>query len=195
MKPPHHEVIKKDLEAIQRELEQKTHFAAPFSLPPFWQFIIGLGIIILLISLILVSYPIDNIIRGQLESTPLQANTLIVDGYEITFSKDVLAHLQEIYSQEQKVEFSVCLLGKVNNQHYEITSLYQPRMYRQTFNHVSFEPCSQDTIVMLHSHPYKSCVASQTDLQTLQKTKERNPDTLMLVMCEPERFAVYESLR
>ena len=191
MKKSHFDTIFADLEKIKREIGDGTSLGAPFSLPLLWQFAIGIIIVILFLSLILVSYPLDNIIRGQLESTPLRANTLLVDNYQIVFSDDVLGQLQQTYFQEQKVEFSVCLLGRVQEAAYTLTSLYQPRMYQQTFNHVVFEPCSQETLVMLHSHPYKSCVASQTDLQTLRRTQERNKATIMLVMCEPERFAVY----
>jgi len=56
---------------------------------------------------------------------------------------------------------------------------------------VALVPCSAETKIMLHSHPYKSCVASDTDINTLAKTKKSNPDFLMVIMCEPARFSVY----
>ena len=197
MKKTHQQVISEDLERIEKELGNKEHFLQ--RLPTSFQIIMGISIIILLLSLVIVTYPINDIIRGRLESTPLTKSTLVIDNYRILFNEGVLSQLQQIYIREQKVEFSVCLQGileKGNQKEdiqttYHITSLYQPRMYEQTFNHVTFESCTSETLVMLHSHPYKSCVASQTDLQTLQKTKERNNDTIMVVMCEPERFSVY----
>ena len=147
--------------------------------------------IFLMLSFIFVSSPITRIIEGQLESVPLENARLDLGDLSLVFSTDTAAQLQQMYFAEQKVEFSVCLQGVKQGNVYTITSLYQPQQYQQTFNHVSFEPCSEESLVLLHTHPYKSCVASDTDLNTLKKMKKRNKDVLMVVMCEPDRFSVY----
>lgn len=157
----------------------------------------GLLTLLLLTSFIFLSYPLDHIIAGKLESHTPIANMIALDTLAISFEQDTQQQLEQIYLANQKVEFSLCLLGKLEQQTttqkpiYHITSLYQPLMYQQTFNHVIFEPCSKDTLIMLHSHPYKSCIASDTDINTLKKTKEYNPAILMVVMCEPNRYSVY----
>lgn len=154
-------------------------------------FIVGVGLLFLLFFSIFSQFPLDNIIRGQLQSAPLQRNVITIDGFSIIFENDLHLELQQIYFREQKVEFSVCLQGRKINADYYIHSFYQPVMYEQSFNHVSFEPCSSDSLLILHSHPYKSCIASQTDLKTLKQSQQKNPDVLMVVMCEPARFSVY----
>jgi proteasome lid subunit RPN8/RPN11 len=152
---------------------------------------VGVVLVLLMLSFIIVSYPIGEIIRGQMESRPLAGNMIELDDFSIILSDGTDKQLQDIYFNEQEVEFSACLLGRKAGKDYIIESLYQPKMFQQSFNHVSFQPCSSDTLIMLHSHPYKSCLASSTDLNTLRQTKERNPEVMMVVMCEPGRFSVY----
>ncbi len=154
-------------------------------------FIVGIILIILMISYIFVGYPLGHIIRGQLSSFPLEDNKILVENLEIQFTDKVLEELKSIYFKEEKHEFSVCLLGQIKGEMYLIKDLYQPKTFVQTFNHVTFEPCSQETLIMLHSHPYKSCLASSTDLNTLKRSQQGNPKILMIVMCEPSRFSVY----
>jgi len=167
------------------ELPEEPKFKKVF----LW--IAGIVMVLLMISFVFVTYPISDIIQGQAESEPVVSNVIDLGNMSIIFIDDTLKQLQEIYFAEQKYEFSLCLLGKKIDSVYYIGSLYEPRMFNQAFNHVSFEACNSATLIMLHSHPYKSCIASPTDLETLSKNKEINPDILMVVMCEPGRFSVY----
>jgi len=157
---------------------------------------ISLFLVFLMISYVFVSFPIGKIIRGQLESSPIEDGIIKLPNFNIVFNENTFNQLTTIYLNEQKVEFSVCLSGeKITNKKkvtYQITSLYRPKVYQQSFSHVSFAPCPVDSLIMLHSHPYKSCLASQTDLDTLNKSKEENPDLVMVVMCESKRFSVYQ---
>ena len=160
----------------------------------FWKVLVLLGAVIclvLILSLVFVTYPIGEILSGQITSAPLQQNILNVGSLQIIFEQGSEKQLQMWYSKEQKVEWSACLQGTKEGNIYHINTLYQPTMYTQTFNEVMFAPCSADTLIILHTHPYKSCQASSTDIETLRKTQQRNQDTLMVVMCEPARFAVY----
>lgn len=189
---PHHQKVMEDLQSIDESSLELEH---PKTHPILKKIIFTLSSVIislLMLSFIFVSFPIGNIILGQIESTPLQSNTLKIDSLTIQFQDQTLKQLQSIYNNQQKVEFSVCLQGTKQDSNYFITSLYEPKMYQQTFNHVTFEPCNQNTLIMLHSHPYKSCLASDTDLNTLKQTQKNNPDTLMIIMCEPQRFSIYK---
>lgn len=152
---------------------------------------IGIFLAILMFSYIFATFPIGDIIQSKAQSTLLQGNMLILAEFLIIFENNTATQLESLYLQEQREEFSVCLQGKYENNLYTITSLYQPTTYRRTFSHVTFESCDAETLIMLHSHPYKRCIASQTDLNTLAKSKELNPTVLMVVMCEPNRYAVY----
>ncbi len=201
----HPKTIEEDLKTLK-----ESHLLAQPKPSPLTSFLTklfftlgGLLIILLLASFVFLSYPIDHIIASKLESQSPLANTLIINNITILFEQHTQQQLQEIYNNQQKVEFSVCLLGTLeqksenqqNNQQqkqiYHITSLYTPTMYQQTFNHVVFQPCNKDTIIMLHSHPYKSCLASDTDINTLTQTQQSNSNILMIIMCEPNRYSVY----
>ncbi len=153
--------------------------------------VIGFFLILLMLSYIFATFPLGDIIQGKTQSALLQGNMLILQEFSIIFENNTATQLESLYLQEQREEFSVCLQGRSGDKIYVVTSLYQPTTYQRTFNHVSFEACSPDTLIMLHSHPYKRCTASQTDLETLRKSQAENPEMLMVVMCEPGRMAVY----
>ena len=89
-----------------------------------------------------------------------------------------------------EVETSMCLKG-TKGHNYFISEIYEPDIIEQSYNHVSFRPCSEDTIIVLHTHPYKRCIASKQDLKMLGDLRERNEDALIMIMCEPTRFAIY----
>ena len=74
--------------------------------------IMSIFLVVLMLSYIVVSYPISDIIRGQLESNPLQDNKIILQDFTIHLENKTYQQLRTIYHQEQKKEFSVCLLGK-----------------------------------------------------------------------------------
>ncbi|MFA6072924.1 MAG: hypothetical protein WC758_02335 [Candidatus Woesearchaeota archaeon] len=151
----------------------------------------GLVMIFLMLSFIYIQFPISNIIAGQIESNALNNNLLNVDNLTIFFEDNALNTIKTSYANNPKVETSLCLIGTNISTSYTITSAYTPKIYSQTFNEVIFESCNSNTIIMFHTHPYKSCIASTTDLETLKKNKLTNPKLLMLIMCEPDRFSTY----
>lgn len=151
----------------------------------------GAILVLLIMSYVFVTYPVSAIIEGKLESELLSEDRLNLESFSIVFVNESYDILLSLYFKERRVEFSVCLLGEKDDDTYYIDSLYQPMMYEQYFNRVVFDPCSENTLVILHTHPYKRCSASRADLRMLEKTKERNPDVLMVVMCESDRFSVY----
>lgn len=177
---------------LQEALQEQDRPRAP----RFNRFVIPIGSILLL--LLLAGYfvfgPIDHTIRGQIASSALKDNEINFGEYLLLFYNGTGAELESIYQEYQEVqlvETSVCLKGFIYNQTYAVQEIFRPRIIMATFNSVTFEPCPQDTIVMLHTHPYKSCLASDQDKETFAKNKENNPDLLMLVMCEERRYTLY----
>ena len=156
----------------------------------------GLIIVFLFLSLIYLQYPLFNIIQGRIESRNADNNVLLLKDISIVFSDDAMNSLQNSFSVNQEVETSRCLKGTLDKTSdktvYLITEVYTPTIYDQSFRHVTSAPCSNDTLIMFHTHPYKSCVASSTDLNTLKATKSNNPNIIMIIMCEPDRFSTYE---
>ncbi len=154
--------------------------------------IIGsLVLALLVVSFVFVSFPIADIIGGKAESSIIINNTINLGNFSIILENGTYELLQDKYFSNPKVEISECLAGKLEGNNYVISSLYQPTIYSQAFNEVIFGPCSKDTLIMLHSHPYQHCIASETDIETLNKTRQENPAVLMVIMCEAKRFAVY----
>jgi len=153
--------------------------------------VIAIAILILITSYVFVTFPIGDILRGRMESAKIENDVIYLGNLSIVFENNSYYTLKREYFGEQKTEFSLCLLGHKENSTYYITSMYQPETYSKTFSQVSFKQCSEDTLILLHTHPYKSCLASPEDIKTLNNTKKLNPDVLMVVMCEPERFSVY----
>tara|TARA_Y100000034_G_C6847771_1_gene384213 strand:+ start:234 stop:803 length:570 start_codon:yes stop_codon:yes gene_type:complete len=112
-------------------------------------------------------------------------NTLI-------FSNNSLDELEEIYLSNQAVEFKACLKGLKVEETYIINDLYIPKTFSQKFNQVVAEPCSSESLVSLHSHPFRRCTPSQTDINNFKGFKEKSPDALMIIMCETNRFSIHK---
>ena len=153
--------------------------------------IIGIILIILIISYFVVSFPIFQIIGSLSESNIATNQRINLTDFSIIFSEEIYKELQKLYYEHPTVEFVVCLNGK-KNKDYEINSLYVPEVIEQSFNHIRFRPCSQDTLIVLHSHPYRHCIGSEQDLIHLKELKNRNKNSLILIMCEENRFTVYK---
>jgi hypothetical protein len=158
--------------------------------------VLSISMAIMFVMWIFAGFPIGGIIRGQIESEKIDSGKLKLEEFTIEFSESALNELLSLYYLNEGMEISVCMQGELDsnivfNDRYLIDSLYVPEIYEQSYSHVNFESCSLDTLIMLHTHPYKSCLASETDLSTLARNQEVNPDIVMLVMCEPERFSVY----
>jgi hypothetical protein len=150
----------------------------------------GIFLLFLILSYFLVSYPIYPILASIFESKVAENKKIELDKFSIIFTKNTYNELQEHYNKDLSVEMVVCLKGEIKGD-YIINELYQPEILEQTYNHVSFKSCSQDTIILLHSQPFRHCIASKQDMITLNIIKERNEDSIMVIMCESDRFSVY----
>ena len=114
--------------------------------------LIGIGLLILVISLLFVTFPIRNILEGKADSVVLDGQSLHVENLTLIWENNTLEKLQSFYLQEQTTEFSICLKGTQENHIYRFTSWYLPSSQRR-FNQVIFDPCSS-TLALLHTHPY-----------------------------------------
>ena len=183
-------------EDIEDFLEQESADEQEFF--PSWikkTFFISMAVfcVLLITSLIYVQYPVANIILGQIHSQAIDTTTRIleIDNTTLLFTQDLVDMMFATYRDNLNVETSLCLEGTTDGRVYNIISAYEPVIFSQSYTHVSHAPCSDETIVMFHTHPYKSCLPSEQDLLTLQRNQElRNPDIVMLIMCEPNRFSL-----
>ncbi len=146
----------------------------------------GLFLIILILGYFLLPF---NIIASILESSLIN-DGLVEQNVSVRFENGSYDALLDKYNAHLTEEFKVCLLGNYDGV-YHITSVYNVVMYEQAFDHVVSEPCPDETLIALHSHPYRQCLASPQDLKTLEKAQEANPEALIGIMCEPERFSFY----
>jgi hypothetical protein len=153
--------------------------------------ILGILLLLLLLSYFLLSYPIFPILESLFESKEAKNNKIFLEEFTINFLGGTYNDLQHNYHINQSVEFVSCLEGKKEGREYFIEETYIPEVSDQSFNHISFKPCSEDTIILLHSHPYRRCIASGQDLLTLDNLKVLNPERMMVIMCESDRFSVY----
>ncbi|HIH14918.1 MAG: hypothetical protein QT08_C0014G0023 [archaeon GW2011_AR17] len=157
---------------------------------PLWKkiFILCLGLFLLFLLLGYFLLPLDTF-ASLIDSETLE-NGLVEQDVSVQFENGSYEVLLDKYNNYLSEEFKVCLFGKYDGI-YHVQSVYDVVMYEQAFDHVVSEACPEETLIALHSHPYRKCLASAQDLKTLEKAQEVNPNTLIGVMCEPERFSFY----
>lgn len=183
-------MIPEDAEEFLEEIEEEIEEGK-------WKKIViySTGVIVLVIFLVYVFIHTvgGDILGGLISSSKVEGEEVdfSFDG-KLVFENESLERLKGIYFKNQKVEIKVCLKGKKEDKKYFIKDVYVPRIYSQGFNQVVAEGCSEDSLVSLHSHPYKHCLASEQDFRSFKKFKEKNEDALMVVMCEDKRFGVYQ---
>tara|TARA_Y100000034_G_C6879957_1_gene403027 strand:- start:166 stop:690 length:525 start_codon:yes stop_codon:yes gene_type:complete len=150
-------------------------------------------LVILMVSFVFVNSGGLRLI-GWLDSSKEENNELDFSfDSKLVFVNNSLETLRGIYYENVGVEFKACLNGVKRNNLYEIDEVIVPITYEQRFNRVVAEPCTSENLVSLHSHPFRSCLPSQQDFLNFERFKGRNKDALMIIMCEDNRFSVYDS--
>ena len=157
---------------------------------------IALGVIGLFLAMLIFTYLIPgtyvmSVLEGMFVSAKLQNFTVPVQEGHVIFEGAVYKELKEIYLAEQRNEFKVCLGGYKEGDDYYVNSLYKPIIHSQSFSHVSAEQCPAETIIPLHSHPYKSCIFSAQDIQSYEHFQSINPEAILGLICEVDRFSFY----
>ena len=154
--------------------------------------ILSLFLIFLFITYLLTNSVVRNITFGLIESEKIiNYEVKINKTNELIFTKESYDKLMNIFDTNQEVEFKVCLIGEIINGDYYIDDLKIPKTYSQKYNEVIAEPCDNNSLVDMHSHPLKHCLPSEQDLNNFNRFKERNENAIMAIMCQRDRFNFY----
>lgn len=180
----HKEIIKDVIEDDDLFREDHRH--------KIW--VLSMSIFIISITLIyfLLSVPSFGRFLGLISTEVSDDNIFSYGRQNITFAENILTYLNDHYQEQVKHESVYCLEGRIINGNYIITKLIEPEVISESYAGVSYKPCADKTIIMLHTHPIKDCVPSNVDLNTIQKTKQYNPKMLGAIMCERNRITFYE---
>ncbi len=167
-------------------------FDKPSKLSKIITMSIGIFLLLLFTSYFLLGSSLFPILESIFESTESEGNVIKIDqNTSIVFEENTYEELQEIYFEDLSKEFAICLFGKKESNIYSIDEIFIPEIIEQSFNHVRFKSCPRETLILLHSHPYRKCIASEQDLITLDNVKQNNNQSLIVIMCEPNRFSIY----
>jgi len=147
-------------------------------------------LILLVLSFMLTSSGVREIIISLIESDTLEGNVVEGEEFDVIFENNTYEEVLEIYNEDLSVETKMCLFGYYDGDYY-VTEVLKPIIRSQVFNQVVAEKCPDDVLIALHSHPYRHCLASEQDISNLERSKEVNPNVLVGIICEEERFSFY----
>ena len=155
-------------------------------------FIVGVFLLILIVSYTAIGGYLFPVIDSLTSSYVLEDYSIVLpDGSRVVFEPEAYEKLKAIYFAEQKYEFKVCLLGRKQGASYIIHGLKVPEMHSQSFSRVVSELCDEETIIPLHSHPRLWCRFSNQDIRSHEAFLRVNPDALVGLMCDTDRFNFY----
>ncbi len=152
--------------------------------------ILSIFLLILICSYFLLGYHLYTIIAGNYESHAIEGNKIFTEEYNIVFLNEEYENLKNNYLENENVEISACLRG-YKEKNYFIEEVYFPDIISQDVSHVTYKSCPAGTIIWLHSHPYKRCIASSQDIKTLKIQKNNFEGALMMIMCSLNQFNIY----
>ncbi|MDD5178246.1 MAG: hypothetical protein PHT54_03135 [Candidatus Nanoarchaeia archaeon] len=152
---------------------------------------LGIFLIVLFLTFLLTDSQLRSNIKGLFESSKIKDEIITSGDITIIFNNELYKELLDIRKENIDVEFKLCLFADYSNKTYTVKELYKPITYTQEYNKVVSEPCPKETLIDLHSHPYKHCSFSEQDVISFNKFKELSKDAIMMVMCEENRFNIY----
>jgi len=153
--------------------------------------IIALFLGFLLIMNSMPGYHIISYLSGKIVSSDIVNDEIVLKSGKIIFENNVYTELKNFWLLNQKNEFKACLIGKRVNNNYVVSGLYVPQIYDQSVFSVTSAPCNEQTIISLHSHPPLRCIFSAQDIKSYEKFKLINPDAMIGLMCDIDRFSFY----
>jgi len=154
--------------------------------------LLGVFLIVLMISYFVFGGTMRPIVMSYFISFSLDDEfSAALPNARVIFDAGAYEELKQIYFKEQKNEFKVCLQGEKRGNDYYVTGLKVPKMFSQSFNRVVSEFCDEGTIIPLHSHPRLSCGFSQQDIRSYEQFLSINPDAIIGLMCETNKFNFY----
>ncbi|MBU1456917.1 MAG: hypothetical protein KKD01_19555 [Proteobacteria bacterium] len=122
--------------------------------------LVGTLAIILNIYLILNNYTIRNVIKSN---------------NEVVLSELAHKQLDDIYKINPSLEIPVCLLGKLEDNNFHISSIKEAEIIESTKHNVTYVSCESyliengqhvKVIGSLHNHPNNKCYLSTQDMKT-----------------------------
>jgi len=147
-------------------------------------------LILLVLSYMLTSFGVGTILASMIESDKIEGDSIDTGEFVVVFLNNTYEEVLEVYNEDLSVETKMCLFGYYDGDYY-VTEVLKPIIHSQSFNQVVSEGCPEEVLISLHSHPYKQCLASEQDLDNLMGSKEVNPNALIGIICEEERFSFY----
>jgi proteasome lid subunit RPN8/RPN11 len=178
-------------EILQEALNDKEE-KKPSKFSKYSMIIITIVLIIVTITYLVGFHGIE-FIMGRLASNTIEEDFTvnINDDQKVIMERHVYELLRYIFLENQRQEFKVCLVGEKVGDDYIVSALYSPKTYHSYVYGVTSEACSPETIIPLHSHPPDRCLFSEQDIESYEKFKEQNPDAIMGLMCDVNRFSFY----
>ena len=169
------------------DLEVEEETPAQKRLKKISRFVIGLLLVLMLFSFIIPT----NIVLSIIESKQVVNAEIQLEDRKVVFENNAYDRLKEFYLQNQLTEFKVCLTGDIKNNDYIVNSFYVPETFSKTPISVRSVFCDQNTIITLHTHPFKNCLLSTQDIVSFNRFRQINPKAITAVMCDTDRFAFY----
>ena len=163
----------------------------PSKLKKVYIAILGIILIIIIATYFIPGSFVLQHIEGQLVSGDINNYEVALRDGSVIFDPNVYDKLLEIYTSDPKNEQKACLIGYKENKDYKITDMYKPKSFLRSLISVNSEACNSKTIIDLHSHPFKQCSFSKTDLGNYDKLKAFNKDAILGLMCDETRFTFY----
>lgn len=179
----HKEIIKEVLEDDDLFREDHRH--------KVWVLIMALFVLSITLVYFLLGVPTFGRFLGIISAEEPEENVFSYGSVSITLDENIISYLNDNYDRQQEHESIYCLKGRIENDNYVISTLMEPEVISKSYAGVSFKPCPDDTLIMLHTHPIRDCVASETDLDTLENFKSKNDKILMAIMCDKNKVSFY----
>ncbi len=162
-------------------------------------FCVGLFLLYLMTTYFGIGPYLLQIFEGQIVSKEIDANyTLFLsNATTVMFDQEVYAQLLDYYIAHQRYEFAACFTGNLTlsdsngGKVYVLSAMEIPHTYSQSVHRVVSSGCPPETLVSLHTHPYKQCLFSEQDIRSFFVFHDRSPSGLFALMCEEDRFTFY----
>ena len=163
---------------------------SPSERHPLLTGVIAVCLVLVMVSYIWLSPTVFSGLLGVFQSDVVINSSVSAGNTTIRFSDGVESDLSALYGDFPEEETALCMYGSVDNGTYTVTNYTVPRVISASFSHVRHESCPSSAIVVFHTHPERRCLPSSTDRLTLGEVQERNEKTIMLIMCESNRYTV-----
>jgi hypothetical protein len=137
-------------------------------------------------------YHVISVLSGRVVSSTLEQDyTFALRDGSVVFEREVYEELRQMYWDNQRHEFKVCLTGEKADNDYLVQGMYIPVIISQDVYSVTAQLCNKETIISLHSHPPMRCIFSEQDIRYFNVFRDVNPEGIIGLMCGEERLTFY----